>query len=81
MKVELNDLTACMLFPSSAESRFLQSVDEDNMTKQPGVSAISFFWFIWWRTQNLLEQVFSSFFGQKLSHHLQESMEEYSTLY
>lgn len=24
----------------SAESRFLQSVDEDNMTKQPGVSAL-----------------------------------------
>lgn len=23
-----------------AESRFLQSVDEDNMTKQPGVSAL-----------------------------------------
>uniref|UniRef100_A0A8C4ENH1 Serine/threonine-protein kinase TNNI3K n=1 Tax=Dicentrarchus labrax TaxID=13489 RepID=A0A8C4ENH1_DICLA len=26
----------CMSFPSSAESRFLQSMDEDNMTKQPG---------------------------------------------
>lgn len=24
-----------------AESRFLQSVDEDNMTKQPGVSVVS----------------------------------------
>lgn len=27
----------------SAESRFLQSVDEDNMTKQPGVSALMSF--------------------------------------
>lgn len=51
MKAQLNDFTACgctlfddrMSFPFSAESRFLQSVDEDNMTKQPGVSAVFLF--------------------------------------
>lgn len=53
-------------FASSTESRFLQSVEEDNMTKQPGVSAVSSFWFSRWRTQNPLEWVFA-FFGQILS--------------